>query len=276
MTIFGISSCLSGPVLTTSDTSQTLATLSQTPQVVFWVWIHLLFFNIQNHGQPGAAEEDDLNKPWRPIPSGRLTSTDAKYLLLALYIIVPVLGLSKHTLPQSLGLILFGSMYNLFGGADKNFFIRNLLNATGISCFCSGATIIASTGTHVSLNSTAYMWFLVIAIVIFTTMQVQDMEDQAGDGQRQRYTLPLVLGDGPARWTIAVPVVFWSFVCPFFFDLGAIGFVVPVLAGTVVAFRTVTVRTLVGDKQSFRIWNLWMVILFLLPCVKSLGKSRGF
>ena len=32
----------------------------------------------------------------------------------------------------------------------------------------------------------------------------------AGDRARNRRTLPLVLGDWIARWTIAVPVMIWS------------------------------------------------------------------
>lgn len=174
------------------------------------------------------------------------------------------------TSPQSLGLMVLGFIYNDLGGADKNLVVRNLLNAIAIPCLCSGATIVALTGSPGLMNTTAYAWFLIIAMVIFTTVQVQDMGDQAGDRLRQRHTLPLVIGDGPARWTIAVPVAFWSVICPLFFAVDVIGLLMPFLPGAAVVFRTLRVRSVEDDKQTYRIWNLWLGTLFLLPFVKTL------
>lgn len=37
--------------------------LSTTPLVIFWVWINLLPFAIDNQRQPESIQEDSLNKP---------------------------------------------------------------------------------------------------------------------------------------------------------------------------------------------------------------------
>ena len=46
--------------------------ISRAPLVMVWVWVNLLLFNMSNQSQPGAIEEDSVNKPWRPIVSGRM------------------------------------------------------------------------------------------------------------------------------------------------------------------------------------------------------------
>ena len=274
--VFGVFSSLSGPVLTTNVSSKKCVTFSQVMKVALWTWVHTLFVDIQNQVQPGAAEEDKINKSWRPIPAGRLTKFQMNCFLSAMYLMIPMVGLCSDTSPQSLGLMVLGFIYNDLRGADNNFVVRNLLNALGISCLCSGATTLALTGSQGSLTAMAHTWFLLISTVIFTTVQVQDMADQAGDHLRQRRTLPLVFGDGPARWTIAIPVAFWSFLCPRFLHMGAFGFLMPLLVGGNVIFRTLTVRSVEGDKHTYRVYNLWMVILFLLPFLKCLGDvQRG-
>lgn len=40
-----------------------------------WIWLHLLMCNVSN--QARSEVEDAINRPWRPLPSGRLTMTQA-------------------------------------------------------------------------------------------------------------------------------------------------------------------------------------------------------
>lgn len=270
--VFALFSCLSGPVLTTHDSTPGSATMSRIVHVTLWTWVHTLLVDIQNQSQPGAAQEDKINKPWRPLPAGRLTHSQMKGLLSAMYLIIPLVGFCMDTSPQSLGMIVLGFIYNDLGGADKNFMVRNILNAMGISCLCSGATSVALTGSQGSMTAMGHKWFLLVAAVIATTVQVQDMADQAGDRLRQRHTMPLIFTNGLTRWTITISIAFWSFCCPLFFHLGIVGFMIPVMVGAIVASNTLTIRSVEGDKQTYRLYNLWIVTLFLLPLLKSFGS----
>jgi 1,4-dihydroxy-2-naphthoate octaprenyltransferase len=66
------------------------------------------------------------------------------------------------------------------------------------------------------ISNLGYTWTILVSAVIFTTMHVQDLKDVVGDRARGRCTAPIVLGRQIAAYTIAVPVIVWSTVCPWF------------------------------------------------------------
>ena len=246
---------------------------SRIPYVAIWIWAHTLFVDIQNQTQPGAVEQDKLNKPWRPLPAKRLTKAYAESLLSIMYLLIPLLAGLMDTMPQSMALIVMGFMYNDMGGADRSIVARNLLNGIAISDLLLGATGIILSRSGSSLSPTGYRWFFLLAVVISTTVQVQDLADQHGDRLTKRRTLPLVLGDGLTRWTIVAPVALWSFLCPLFLKMKTIGYLLPLILGSAVCMRTLRFRSVNADEGTYRIWNLWMGALFLLPFIKCLSDG---
>lgn len=272
-TAFGVLLALSGPVLTTNSSPRTVDILKSLPVVAFWIWINLLPFVIDNQRRPKANEEDSRNKPWRPLPSGRISATDAKLLMQALYPVAMLVSLYLGAFEQCVALIVLGWSYNELGGADKSFIIRNLINALGYLSFGSGAAAVALDQLQTSFNRSAHYWFLVLATVILTTVHILDMQDQAGDKVCLRKTLPIVIGDGLARRSIAISVAFWSFFCPAFWESAVGAFVIPITFGSVVCFRTLSMKSVEDDKFTSKIWNIWIVILYLLPLVKRYSDT---
>ena len=239
-----------------------------------WIWLTLLLVDVANQRHPSSVIEDTLNKPWRPLPSGRISTFGARRLLL---IAIPsVLAITKFFLPQGLPVtivaIIGSYIYNDLGGADESFFVRNLMNAAAITCFSAGAAQVAI-GEQVALNTDAYRWLAMIAAIVTTTMQVQDMEDQEGDRARGRVTIPLLLGDATARHSIALLVSAWSFVCPAYWGLDALGYVLPGGVGLTIAGKTLTMRNIQADKGNWRAWNIWMITLYLLPVWKGISRT---
>ena len=94
---------------------------------------------------------------------------------------------------------------------------------------------------------------------------MQDLPDQEGDALRGRRTVPLDIGDGPARWSVAIPVFVWSAAAPLFWRTGVLGFVPTLVLASIVSFRVLGKRTAIEDKVTLRIWTLWMLSLYLLP-----------
>lgn len=161
-------------------------------------------------------------------------------------------------------------IYDDLGAADEGMVLRNFVNALGFSGFSAGAVVVAC-GPPGSFepNRTATHWLIMMGLMIFTTMQVQDLYDQEGDAARGRKTAPLGLGDRAARWTLAVPVTVLSLVSPAFWGLSVYGYVFPVVLGGVIVFRTLMVTGVKADLLTFKVWCFWGISLYALPLVKD-------
>ena len=246
------------------------------PLVLLWTWLNVLTFCISNQRSPSSVTEDSVNKPWRPIPSGRLNAVQAQNLLLVLIpvilIITTYLGAGGTT---AVALVLTW-MYNDLGGSDVHYTVRNLLNGLAIVVASTGATRVAiHDGVNVyDLNPNGYEWLAIKATIVSTTVQIQDLRDQDGDRSRGRKTAPICLGDELTRYSVIVPVMVWSVICPFFWVVDYFGYIVPVVLGGSLGVRLLLWRSVEADEASLKLWGLWTFSIYLLPLYKvSLSSS---
>ena len=68
-------------------------------------------------------------------------------------------------------------------------------------------------------------------------------------------------------------MVFWAFFCPWYLSMRLVGYILPVVLGSLVAVRQVVKRNDADDKRTFLLWNVWMVMVYLLPLVKKISES---
>lgn len=270
-TLLGLSSALSGSLLTTNSAPNLLNILARTPQIVIWNWLNLFLFDVNNQSQPDSVLEDSVNKPWRAIPSQRLTAPQARRLLLVIIPTVYAVTLYLGGVRESVTLMVMTWMYNDLGGADENFITRNLLNALGYMCYSSGSMQVATGHGQHELNERATWWLAIVGAIIFTTLQMQDMPDVEGDAARNRKTIPLIYGDHVARISIAVPVMAWSFICPAFWRLAILGYIAPLATGGFFTLRLLTLRNVAADGVTWKLWCVWMATIYLLPLCKEHG-----
>ena len=172
---FGICSALAGPMITTNQSPNAINILKQVPRVMLWVWINVLIFDLANQRLPHSIIEDSVNKPWRPIPSGRMTACQARRLLLAIIPIAILITFYIGGIEETIVMNTLVYMYNDLGGADENFVVRNIINAAGFICYSAGATRVACGHDRYSLNDKAYQWLAIIGGIVFSTLQMQDM-----------------------------------------------------------------------------------------------------
>ena len=263
---FGLSNALSG-VVTVDRAPSVSAVLARIPLILLWVWLILLLEVVANQRLPLSILEDDKNKPWRPLPSQRLSPRSAQRLLFFSVPIVLMISSFLGTITLSMATIIISWMYNDLGGADDNYVARNLLNACGLTVIGAGATTIAAGRSE--LNENAAAWFGILACTIFSTVQTQDLADMEGDAARARRTMPLVHGHSITRWSIALSVTFWSFICPSFWKLDTYAYCPPVLIGGLLASRALLVRNVGADKLTWKIWCIWIIVLYTLPLCKD-------
>ena len=188
--MFGIAAALSGPRLTNNASPDFLEVLGRLPSVVLWNWLNLLIFDLANQRHPESVLEDTVNKPWRPLPSGRISIAQTRRLLL--FALPVVLGINDYLGAWEETVLLFTLtwMYNDLGGGDDGFAVRNLVIAAAFSQYNKGALRVAAR-MGFSVPPTAWWWLCITSGVIGTTMQIQDLKDQDGDRARNRHTAPL-------------------------------------------------------------------------------------
>ncbi|KAL9130348.1 MAG: hypothetical protein Q9217_001450 [Psora testacea] len=271
-TATGVVDAFHGGLFVTESTVDFLGKIQRIPHAFLWLWLNTLAFAITNQMAARSVTEDSINKPWRAIPSGQITSRRARNLLLglvpAVYVITTYLGAGSTTLMA----LILNWMYNDLGGSDVHYVVRNLINALAMVVSSIGTTQVAihegfSNGsTEFTLRG--YQWLTIKAAIIFTTLQVQDLRDQDGDRSRLRSTVPIVIGDELARWSVAVPILIWSLLTPYFWGMSASGFVLPVLLGMVMSIRVLLLRDVEADQVTWRLWGLWTLSIFFLPLCK--------
>ena len=271
-TAFGTITLLSGTVLTKSPRPAWLPIVRCLPWVMMWTWLNLLPLAMNNQHREADVEEDKKNKPWRPIPAGRLSIEETKHLVLASYVAAILGSAYLGALPECLALIVQGWIYNELGAANDSYLTRNVLNATGYMTSAAGAAKVACMHSGTTLQRGVYIWYLLLGAVIATAIQCQDLYDQEGDSARGRRTIPLVVGDGSARLSVGLPIAVWSLLCPTFWRLDGRGFLLPIILGAVVIFRLFRHKGVSADKTSFKIWNAWVVLLYLLPFLKAIAQ----
>ncbi|KAI9037503.1 UbiA family prenyltransferase [Aspergillus affinis] len=267
-TAVGIFQALAGGLLTSNSTPSLGLILARLPLVAFWNWFNLLVFNLANQRLPNSVIEDSVNKPWRPIPAGRITQDEARRLLLVLIPLGVLFSCFIGGLRETVAMLVLTWMYNDLAGADENYIARNVLNAAGFICHGSGSTAIAA-GSQYELNTAAYVWLGVIGLIVLTTIHVQDIPDIEGDAARGRLTLPIIHGQRVARISVAVGVLFWSIFCPTFWALDIVGYLILLGPAGLIAYRTMQLRWVSADEITYQLWCVWLILIYLLPLYKN-------
>ncbi|KAI3332323.1 UbiA prenyltransferase family-domain-containing protein [Xylariaceae sp. AK1471] len=231
--------------------------------VVAWLWIHLLVENLANQRLPASIIEDMINKPWRPIPAGRLTPAEAQVWLQVAVLLALLFSLCNDSLAPSTTLMTMIWLYNDLDGSSRGPCQRNALNAVCLGCFgWGGASVLLGFG--IDKDSLA-KWTLLTGLVGATTVHVQDFPDIIGDEARKRKAVPLIYGETLGRWSVAVLPPAWSLACsmfwttPFFLQMMPLG--ISILMVTLVVLN----RGRALDEMAWKLWCLWVVSLYLLP-----------
>lgn len=233
------------------------------PWTLSWITVNLLAFSINNQRRQTAIQEDRHNKPWRPLPSNRLSPVAARRLgWCASGLAVCSGSLVGGGSASGVSIATSSFLYNDCGLGNGHWPARNILNASGIASFAAGALSVTQQSP---LSRAAASQLNIMMMVIATTIHAQDMYDQDGDERAGRQTLPLVMGDSVARWMIAVPVLFWSAALCKLYESGTFGHMLILAIGLLISGRTLMKRATEDDRTTFLLYNAWLMIIYALP-----------
>ncbi|KAK3934134.1 UbiA prenyltransferase family-domain-containing protein [Diplogelasinospora grovesii] len=248
------------------------------PRAALYVWLYVFHFDCSNQKAPESIKEDKLNKPWRAIPSGRLSVEAAeRWYVVASCLLVLASATWLGGLPEALAFMLETWVYDSASGA-ASWWAKNTINALFYATGQLGATRVAAESmTDTAMARAGFEWCALLGLTTLTTVQIQDMRDQEGDAARGRRTMPLALGDGPTRAITALLICFWSLACPAYWGNGAFtaGYVLPLLIGTFVAARTLACRSVKADRKTFHYYTLvWLPALYSIPLLSRYELVR--
>ncbi|KAG2073280.1 hypothetical protein BDR04DRAFT_1011161, partial [Suillus decipiens] len=144
---------------------------------VCWLWFHLFQFNVSD--QSYSADEDIVNAPWRPLPSGRISVEDSRTLRWALLVFCLVFSsiLSFNVfITSGVFTVLMILHDNLRLGYHPTF--KNLCNVAAYVTAGVGCSLILC---ETSLDGTSIKAFSCGVLVLLLTIHAQDVADVSGD-----------------------------------------------------------------------------------------------
>lgn len=238
--------------------------LTSSPGILLWSWSNLLLFNIHNQRHTAAIDEDAINKPWRPLPSKRLTPQQATWAMYAMYPVTLSITLTFGGAFPCLFHAALSVWYNEFGG-DSTPWTKNLLNGFGIASFFAGPLEVASGHSIFAGTGKAAWWLLIIASAIATTVHCQDFRDVEGDRAAGRDTVPLVMGDVSARAMVVVGTIFWTHISCLFWESSYTARLSGWGTATIMLLNLLVRRHKDGDVSLWKLYAFWLLGLFLIP-----------
>ncbi|KAF0510695.1 UbiA prenyltransferase [Gigaspora margarita] len=206
-------------IATPIDDFSTIETMKHFgfPRLLKIVLYFTTFVMVANwHNQLNNKEEDLINKPHRPIPSGLITVEGARCRTIIISIIHPIVGYFVGGFASLFGALLWLGWVTLYMKFDihANALSKNLYTAFG-SWIQLATTYHLVVGTELNINewwdNEPSMFNLSIFFLFLTTIHIQDLGDQDGDTLVNRKTLPLLIGDVICR-LLTAPLLFLSVV----------------------------------------------------------------
>ncbi|KAG2158651.1 UbiA prenyltransferase family [Suillus bovinus] len=228
---------------------------------VCWLWFHLFQFNVSN--QSYSADEDSVNKPWRPLPSGRISVENSRALRWGL--LVFCLGLSSLF---SLNVVITSAVSTVITIFHDDLHLshhpifKTLCNVAASVTGGVGCSLILSGES--SLDRRGIKAFLCSAIVVLLTIHAQDFADVNGDRKSGRRTLPIVAPEGSRIYMLCVlPLL--SFALTMLWSIGPLCSIFFISLGSWIGLRYFLYRDEINDQWSYRLYNIWVMGVHVLP-----------
>ncbi|KAJ4469733.1 UbiA prenyltransferase family [Lentinula edodes] len=242
------------PVTVFSQALASYHSVSRFLLVVFWIWMHLLYFTVTNQTFGTSPEEDAVNKPNRPIPAKRISVDSAIILGWVLAPVDLALSLYAGAVPSGVAICVLTSIY-CSGGGHSHWLSKNGCCAGFYALFEYGATQIADSSEKLNQNQLGAI--IGSALIIFTTIHAQDFRDDEGDALLGRRTFTLSF---PVFSRISMPFLLtaWSITLYLFSEANQFVLLALMALGAVTGVRFLTLKSAKDDRLSYLYYNIWL------------------
>ncbi|KLO17151.1 hypothetical protein SCHPADRAFT_821934 [Schizopora paradoxa] len=239
-----------------------LRTPSHLLHAFFWVWLHILQFDVSN--QTINPLEDEVNKKDRPLPAKRITLRNALILRWALVPICWLLSFcySDQALLASIGLCMLTALHNELS-ASQHWVGKNGIAACAATAFELGAILVIG-DDRTRLSRVAELSLICSVGIFSSTFHAQDFKDVDGDAQVGRKTVPIMYPNLAAP-ALAITLLGWS---AYLITLWQVGLVTATLFGGTAVLTSLAYlysTTIVQYQWCYYLYNFWMTFAHCLP-----------
>jgi len=228
--------------------------------------LSFIFSLLQGCGQVvnqiADVDIDKINKPYRPIVKGEVSTKEAWALALALLVVSLSLSLtvSHELFLATLALAFFSIFYNIEPIRAKRHYLLSyswLAVSRGFWPWYMISLVAGNLDKALMLGAVSALW-------VWTTQCTKDVPDVEGDRLANIKTLPVVYGVEGVRWWIIInswlmAFLFGQFRLPLIFD------VIPFL-GLACAFLMDVKLPFIENNASWALFYLTLMLIYLLPC----------
>ncbi|KDR74414.1 hypothetical protein GALMADRAFT_583163 [Galerina marginata CBS 339.88] len=235
--------------------------------LLLWLTPYIYFFNLSN--QITGINEDRINKPDRPIPSGKVTLAGAQVRwAVALVAFVGLALIQPSLLPETLCWVATVAFLCLTA-AGNHWFGKNCVAMT------TGTWALLSASWKAVAPTTLWSERYVLALALWAGLltHIQDLRDIKGDAVVGRKTFPLVFGDEASRWIITFLLL------PLAILVLWLGDIVQIAPVTVIGFhgflgwRIMQVEGSRYDHKTYMIYTYIFCLLLALTSCRDLEAN---
>lgn len=221
----------------------------------------LLFFLYQyvfdTSNQAMGAAEDQLNKPYRPVPSGTTTPAALMrrfWLGMAAY---TLLGWLSGTLTWVLLWQATVIALNLLSKPRHYLYVKPLTMLAGTPALLAAAWQCVG-----PIDAIGWRWIAVLTVAFNMPMRFEDVRDVEGDRRIGRTTLPLLVGHWPVRLAFAISMAILPVVIHTMLFVPSGASMIAVAASTAVitglswtsAARSLLRHTTAADRTTYQLY----------------------
>ncbi|KAJ7463964.1 UbiA prenyltransferase family [Mycena latifolia] len=241
--IWGVGAAVASPP------SPPTALFYRFPRLILWVTFFVYFFTLSN--QIVGVDEDRVNKPDRPIPSGKVTLAGAKrrvIVVLGAFLVVSMV--SPRLLPEWICWVLTTG-FLCFTSAGNHWFGKNNVGMTlGTWALLSASWRSISPYTPRTQDD-------IVGIALWTglSIQLQDLRDLGGDLATGRKTMAVVYGDILARRIIAYFILPAAIAVLWFWSILAVAPISLIVVHVFLGYRVVHAAG--GPRYDHKTYMMW-------------------
>ncbi|MET7000649.1 UbiA family prenyltransferase [Chitinophaga defluvii] len=158
--------------------------------------------------QVNSVDEDQINKPERPLPSGLVTRRETVQRIIVYNVLFLAAAYLLHIFWISVGWQLVTAALNYWGWSNHWISKNHVCMSVGTFLLFSGQWTIAT--PQVAMSMSSYLYFGLLSLWAGFSLAIQDFRDEEGDRKMGRKTLTISMGNIRGRLVMVFQYLIFS------------------------------------------------------------------